>query len=430
MRRRRAFSLWALGVVLCFLSMPASAGPHAKVLPALVLVVASAQASESSTCVGCRLNAQSTGFYINRYGVVVTNYHLITRLGQIDRATLRVRVIEGASQKEFDADIDSYDVNKDLLVLTTARIGFVEAYIKTKRSEINSLEASTSKIYSSGFPKGYPYLAEEGKIKSFIGPTGHTYLWVTSMELKEGQSGSPVYTASGYLIGVAKGSEDGLPKNSFVVPVEHVKRLRDVEEVEEATSAEHPKAGALEVKQLQKVEDLERRELSRTFLDKNGFCEKERLVKWRVEATAGWQIDITTVAWRITTKLEGSEFGGIVKKSDNEIIATGTIRNFGECVKFGDTILARDERGQLGIEIKYTEIKKIQRAAEKDILKAPIKKGLLWSIPNVTDPSTVKFNVTEKDGTRLTYDMSDFNPYFTTSFDALAKTVEIVGKGG
>ena len=104
---------------------------------------------------------------------------------------------------------------------------------------------------------------------------------------------------------------------------------------------------------------IERVERSRRFYDRNDHCSKSNKLSWRVAATEGWEIDVSSISPHVDTQSSNSHFIGISSVSPQGFSLDALIRNNGECIKaFGSTI-SKDARGSIGVTVKYVEYREV-----------------------------------------------------------------------
>jgi S1-C subfamily serine protease len=154
----------------------------------------------------------ATGTLASNDGLILTVYHLISALGDVEprTVTIEARIAEKTANPRRVAIVDA-SINTDLMLLKMPPGPEPFPVVPLGRA----IEHDDSQpIYTSGFPKSLDYRKHEGKIEGRSGPGG--YLWQTSFDFKEGQSGSPVYNADGEVIGVVKGEENG---TGFIIPI-------------------------------------------------------------------------------------------------------------------------------------------------------------------------------------------------------------------
>lgn len=362
----------------------------------LVRVTAEAVGDDSSKCPGCPLTSIATGFFVSSYGRLVTAHHLIGSLGAFDRATLHITVQPNPySNDRLPAEIEYVDNAHDVLVLLVPR---VREFAYMRSAPRDSVELSATEIFTSGFPEAYAYMTDTGRVKAFNGPEGAFYLWVTNMEFKGGQSGSPVYLADGGLIGLVKGSEAGFDKNSFIIPIEYVERLVKLDQqdgVGDVAAAPPVLLGT--VRLIGVVSD---RPVERVFKETDRSCGKGKSVEWRVAAQSGWRIDPATVSVKVLKATGGSQFKGVRDSGESGFTVTGNVTGFRDCRLAGFPPLARTGRGDLFVRVMYTERR--ADASEIEFARLPLRSGDTLTQPLPGGSGDVKVVLDSPDGKSTT----------------------------
>lgn len=154
-------------------------------------------------------NWSGTGFALNS-GHVVTNYHVIDGAKNIV-----VKGVKGDFTTAYHADVVASDKTNDLAIL------------KINDSEFKGFGAVPYRIRSSMvdvgayvWTLGYPMTAvmgdeikyTDGKINSKSGIQGDLSVYQISIPIQPGNSGSPVFDKSGYVVGIAS---SGLNREVF-----------------------------------------------------------------------------------------------------------------------------------------------------------------------------------------------------------------------
>ncbi len=164
-----------------------------------------------------------TGFFVNSQGYIVTSLHLIKQLGAVIPESIRFEVNTDLNETPITAiQIERRD-QVDILVLL-AKMGMRPfSVLRRERNVMRRVREGETRVYTSGFPKGYGAIIDNGAITSFEGPVSPpSPTWTTNMTFKGGQSGSPIYLEDGSVIAVAKGVDAGTTQIGIVVPIMHV----------------------------------------------------------------------------------------------------------------------------------------------------------------------------------------------------------------
>jgi serine protease Do len=176
-----------------------SADIHQTVRSALVSISVKAE-----TEVGTPLEAEGTGFLVSDDGYILTSYHLLAAMAKAKEGSIVIRISIGEKKPDRDRTAFVVDANPyvDVLMLKTPTRDTPFPYLKLGTSR--SLQIASDPIFTAGFPSTLPtWVVVPTSISSFDGPGGHT--WTLSNAVDAGQSGSPVYRASGEVVGIVKG---------------------------------------------------------------------------------------------------------------------------------------------------------------------------------------------------------------------------------
>jgi putative serine protease PepD len=194
-------SLYLAVFWLGFLLPAPSAFPadiHQTVRSALVSISIKAE-----TDVGTPLAVEGTGFLVSDDGYILTSYHLLAAMAKAKEGSIEIRISVGEKKPDRDRTAFVVDANPyvDVLMLKTPTRDTPFPYLKLGTSR--SLQIASDPIFTAGFPATLPFVVVATSISSFDGPGGHT--WTLSNAVDAGQSGSPVYRASGEVVGIVKG---------------------------------------------------------------------------------------------------------------------------------------------------------------------------------------------------------------------------------
>ena len=188
---------------------------HAAMRKSLVYLKATGTGA-SGAIAGVPMEATGTGFLVSGDGFILTSYHLLSQLGDVRPETIEIwaNIAEKVKVLKFKAATVNAVPENDLLLLKVP--SGVDGHIPVKIGSFAE-SYSASQVLTSGFPSAIDYHTVNGRISSR--DTGSGYLWTVDMAFAPGQSGSPVYTPDGTVIGVAKGQSINSPDINHMVPI-------------------------------------------------------------------------------------------------------------------------------------------------------------------------------------------------------------------
>jgi S1-C subfamily serine protease len=212
-----------LAVFFCVVGMTGTANAqdneaaHAAMKKSLVYLKASGTGA-SGPIAGVPMEATGTGFLVSDDGFILTTYHLLSELGDVVPETVKIEASIG--RKAIVFELTAAPVNSvpelDLLLLKIPPDD--TGYTPVKLGSLADAN-SASDILTSGFNKPVGHHKDSGSMGSKDTPSG--YLWtVNDMPFEKGQSGSPVYTLNGNVIGVAKGQAVDSPSINYMIPIQ------------------------------------------------------------------------------------------------------------------------------------------------------------------------------------------------------------------
>ena len=155
-----------------------------------------------------------SGFFVNSYGYIITNYHVISKL-VLHHDRYRAELVETAGAIRV-LSVIGVDVINDL-ALVKAEVNDVPFFRIAAREPQQG-----ARLYSMGFPQDIGLSIVEGIYNGFMKHAFHKKIHFTA-PINRGMSGGPTITASGEVVGVnvsTRGQEI-----SFLVPTEAVARL-------------------------------------------------------------------------------------------------------------------------------------------------------------------------------------------------------------
>lgn len=171
--------------------------------------------------------SSGTGFFIDKRGYLVTNYHVIE-----NGKTFEISISKKGETNEYNAETVSVDKQNDLAILKI---------VDTKFSPLISLNynfnTKTQDVGSSVFALGYPLTQimgneikfTDGKISSKSGFQGDITTYQISVPIQPGNSGGPLFDEKGNLVGVtSSGINKQIADNAnYAIKTSYLKLLID-----------------------------------------------------------------------------------------------------------------------------------------------------------------------------------------------------------
>lgn len=141
--------------------------------------------------------SSGTGFFVEKNGIVATNFHVIK-----DAKSISLRLSDG---KIVDAIVVKKDPKNDLALLKAKNI--TEKPLKIKSSKNVS---KGEKVYALGFPhiqlQGLEPKLTDGIISSLSGIGNDKRTYQITNPIQPGNSGGPLFTEDGKVIGIVVAS--------------------------------------------------------------------------------------------------------------------------------------------------------------------------------------------------------------------------------
>lgn len=233
-----------LGILfICFLGLSAQDRPNFNQLEKGVVTVLTY--NSSGTFIG-----HGSGFFVDNYGTVVTNYHVVEDVYKI--------IIKTSNGKR-------YIVNR--IVSGDKSIDLVKLSISTTKNDFYFLKYSFSsvgkgvKCWTIGTPRDTTY---SGTITNGIISNIHEnqipVMLQTNAQYTHGSSGGPMVNSGGYVIGVISGgdgSTDGARANiNFAISIKEINNLRTINKIRMINPYKVPANVSFKIDKLKYKEDV------------------------------------------------------------------------------------------------------------------------------------------------------------------------------
>lgn len=151
--------------------------------------------------------ATGSGFFCDKNGTVITNYHVIENY-----ATAKVYLLNG---EEYEVkSVKGYDIKKDIAVLETACTDSVPLQFNTDGA------ITGDKVYTIGSSLGMTSTLSEGIVSCALRQMYDQIYIQTTAPISPGNSGGPLFNAYGDVIGINTMTFAGGQNVNFAVPIE------------------------------------------------------------------------------------------------------------------------------------------------------------------------------------------------------------------
>lgn len=157
-----------------------------------------------------------TCFAVNRYGYMVTNYHVIAGADSI--------YIQNNKGEAFKAVSVFEDISSDLAV-----IRIVDSSFRSNPLPYSLKPAAArlgEEVFSMGFPRD-EVVYGKGYISAQTGFNGDTIAYQVAIPVNPGYSGAPLLDNRGQIIGIITGKQSASDGIAFAVKSAHLRRLLD-----------------------------------------------------------------------------------------------------------------------------------------------------------------------------------------------------------
>lgn len=168
-----------------------------------------------------------TGFFIDKKGYLVTNYHVVE-----NGDTFEVSVSKNGNTITYNAEILSVDKQNDLAILKIIDINFTPLLSLNYNFDTKSQDVGSS-VFALGYPltqiMGNEIKFTDGKISSKSGFQGDITTYQISVPIQPGNSGGPLFDEKGNLVGItSSGINRQLADNAnYAIKTSYLKLLID-----------------------------------------------------------------------------------------------------------------------------------------------------------------------------------------------------------
>lgn len=169
------------------------------------------------------VNASGSCFALNSEGYLATCYHVIE-----DARRVRIRGINGDFEHPVMAKVFDVDRDNDLAILQIIEEGFeglgeIPYRIEQEQSEVGE------EVFTLGYPlravMGDEIKLTNGVISACSGYMGDTTSYQLSATVQSGNSGCPVFSAAGSVIGVVNARLENIESASYAIKEKYLLKL-------------------------------------------------------------------------------------------------------------------------------------------------------------------------------------------------------------
>ena len=181
---------------------------------------------KNSTDADRTFNGMGTGIIIDERGYIITNYHVVKDIREIQVTTYDQKPLIGTPEhKPHIATLVAKDTDTDLAI--------IKINVRTPLRPITfgrSHDLMTGEVCMAiGNPYGYPFSLTDGRISAIdreVGvndtPLVYRRAIQTNTEINPGNSGGPLINADGEMIGINVAMRQGAIGIAFAIPVDQV----------------------------------------------------------------------------------------------------------------------------------------------------------------------------------------------------------------
>jgi serine protease Do len=154
--------------------------------------------------------SQQSGVVVDPEGLILCTTHALT-----GNEALRVTLHDG---RTFTGRLVKFDPRRDLALIRVG--GRLQEAVHPGQGRNNLEEGEI--IYAVGCPQNRPGTVSPGIVDGPPRRAEAMAFWQARMEIHPGSSGSPVFDASGRMVGIVKGRFRGTNSIGFIIPLETV----------------------------------------------------------------------------------------------------------------------------------------------------------------------------------------------------------------
>ena len=176
-----------------------------------------------SNNVNSSIKSSGTGFALTSNGLIVTNNHVIDGANSI-----KIKGVNGNFKKIYNATILIKDEKNDLAILKIDDKNFESFGTLPYMTNFNIVDVGSS-VYSLGYPlratMGDEVKLTNGIISSKTGFKGDITSYQTSVPVQSGNSGGPLFSNKGDIVGIVNSKHLGAENVSYAIKTSYLKNL-------------------------------------------------------------------------------------------------------------------------------------------------------------------------------------------------------------
>lgn len=159
-----------------------------------------------------------TGFLLSNQGYLITNYHVVSSADSI--------YVSDAEGNMLSAELILASRSYDLAILKLSDTSYASKF-KIPYWLAPGDAGLGDRLFTLGYPKD-EIVYGEGYLSARSGFRGDTTSWQISMALNPGNSGGPVFTDKGALMGIISGKQNEKEGVAFAVKTEYIRKMADM----------------------------------------------------------------------------------------------------------------------------------------------------------------------------------------------------------
>src|SRR3989339_831693 len=170
------------------------------------------------------VKSTGSGLIVSQNGYILTNYHVVEGSGKI-----LIEFSFNGQEKQYTAKLIQKDIDNDLALIKIVEEDFSIDPLPYAIRESGNLDVGAS-VFTVGFPYALKGMGKEvkfsdGKISSKTGYNNAVNMYQTSIPVQPGNSGGPVFSDKGQLVGVINAKLRGGDNVSYIIKLNYVKNL-------------------------------------------------------------------------------------------------------------------------------------------------------------------------------------------------------------